>query len=363
MTKMIPLELYVPDLNIPSEESLFYRVEITSLKDPDRWIRGLEDILSDIDSAYAKRERRGGKRINVAYAKVPQERGADIRHRVARFIPYPLSLVNRVKRLRSESYQVLQPYMITHEVKARNESGEFLKKEHYIARENLLPSFSAITELNSEVVDAQIRKMMDEFEQSKDYERIFSYVSSTLGERTVPHKLLPQVSLSVNPLGVFTESYRKFLSEKKRQAIEAADLKRIELLRRVEDEASQKREEVIQAIDSDLRDRLREVVSRLAELAEAGRASKNSVRAIARKTQQLSNLAGSLGLSDSINTHVRVVNDTAKAILAKDADKLLRASKVFAENCGVTARDDSAENFRRGIKRLQGGRFFLDVIE
>jgi hypothetical protein len=60
---------------------------------------------------------------------------------------------------------------------------------------------------------------------------------------------------------------------------------------------------------------------------------------------------------------VRVVNDTAKAILARDADKLLRASKVFAENCGVTARDDSAENFRRGIKRLQGGRFFLDVIE
>ena len=122
--------------------------------------------------------------------------------------------------------------------------------------------------------------MMDEFEQSKDYERIFSYVSSTLGDRTAPHKLLPQVSLSVNPLGVFTESYRKFLSEKKRQAIEAADQKRIELLRRVEDEASQKREEVIQAIDSDLRDRLREVVSRLAELAEAGRASKNSVKAI-----------------------------------------------------------------------------------
>jgi hypothetical protein len=362
MKRMIPLELYLPDLNIPSEESLFYRADITALDDPDGWVRKLEDILSEIDTKYARKERRGGKRINVACAKV-EDRDGDVRHRVARFIPYPLTVVNRVKRLRSEAYQALRPHTVTHEIKARDESGEFVKKQHYIARENLVHAFAAIGELNSEVVDKQVRERMQEFESSPDYDRIFSYVRSTLGLTVVPHKVFPHLSLSVNPLGVFSDSYRQFLSDKKRQAIEAADLKKVELLRKMEEEAAKNREDVLQAIDADLRERLQEVIARLADLAQEGKASKNSFKSIARKTHELSDLAGSLGLGDSIKGHIHVVDETAKAVLAKDKQGILKASKLFAENCGVTVREDSSDNFRRGIKSLKGGRFFLDTIE
>ena len=363
-SRVLPLELYVPDLDVPSQEMLFYRVDITGSKDPDLWVRGLEDILCKVDDVYAKRERRGGKRVDLACAKFGNGR-KEVRSRVARFIPYPLLTVNRIKRLRSEAYQVLRPYMITQELEAKTGSGDVTKKQHYLPTANLVEAFGALDKLNQEVVLAEIRKKLEAFERTRHYARIFEYIEETgFKVPEIPHKVFPLISLSANPLGVFSESFHRFLDEKKRKAIQDADKKALELLARVEDEANRKRAEVLKTIDGDLRSRLSEIMTKLAELAaNGGKNSMNSLRATSRRAEQLSNLAASLGFGDVIKESLGVVETTSKAILSGDTAKLLESSKRFAESCGFTPRASAAENFQLGVRKLRGGRFFLNVIE
>lgn len=352
----------MPDLDVPSEESLYFSVNVTSVPNIDGWVRGLEDILAEIDEKYCKKERKGGKRISLGCAKVDID-GTEIRLRVARFIPYPQSLVNRVKRLRSEAYDAIRPYIIVQE----SPSG---RKKHFMSGEMLVDAKKAVIDLNERAVHKEIQSAITEFEKSPDYARIFDYIkNSGVAVQKPVGRSFPEVLLDTDQLGISSESYKRLLDEKKRLAIEAADAKRRELVERIEQEAEKKRQEVLAAIEKDIRGRLSEVTLRLGELAVSGgssgkkRTNRRSLAALSKRASELRRLASSVGFGEIISDHIRTVEETARGLAAGDTNAILEASKRFAESCGVSPTEVADMNFRLAAKKMRGERLFLRVIE
>jgi len=353
MTKLLPVDLYVPDLDVPSEESLYFSVDVTGVPNVDRWVRGLEDVLADIDEKYSKKERKGGKRISLGCAKV-----AEMRLRIARFIPYPQSIINRVKRLRSEAYDAIKPYVIVQE----SPSG---RKKHFMSGDMLIDAKKAIMDLNERVVHKEIQTAITEFENSADYARIFDYIkNSGVAVEEPGSRSFPEVSLDADQLGILSESYRRLLDEKKRSAIEAADAKRRELVEKIEQEAEKKRQEVLEAIEKDIRGRLTEVVLKLGELAVNGiKTNRKSLDSLSKRASELHRLASSVGFGEIISDHIKTIEKTAQGLVAGDANTILEASKKFAESCGVSPTEVADENFRLAAKKMRGESLFLRVID
>jgi vacuolar-type H+-ATPase subunit H len=357
MRKLLPVDLYVPDLDVPSEESLYFSVNVTGVPNVDSWVRGLEDVLADIDEKYSKKERKGGKRISLGCAKVAIDK-TEIRLRIARFIPYPQSIVNRVKRLRSEAYDAIKPYVIVQE----SPSG---RKKHFMSGDMLIDAKKAIMDLNERVVHKEIQTAITEFENSSDYARIFDYIkNSGVAVEEPGSRSFPEVSLDADQLGILSESYRRLLNEKKRLAIEAADAKRRELVEKIEQEAEKKRQEVLEAIEKDIRGRLTEVVLKLGELTvNDSKTNRKSLDSLSKRASELHRLASSVGLGEIISDHIKTIEKTAQGLVAGDANAILEASKKFAESCGVSPTEVADENFRLAAKKMRGESLFLRVID
>lgn len=363
-TRFLPVDLYVPNIDVPTEEFLDIVVDVTGVQtNLDNWVRGLEDILSEIDEKYSAKGRKGGKRITLGCSKI-NINGSEVRRRVARFVPYPQSLINRIKRLRTEAYAALKSYAIVFV----SPTG---KKRHFMSGEMLVDAKKAIIDLNERVVRGEIQKTIEEFEKSADYAKIFLYIKNT-GVRFEPVKPIgksfPEVTLEADQLGISSEAYKRLLDEKKRKAIEVADTKSKELLEKIEQEAEKKRREVLEAIDKDLKSRFAEIMIRLSEVVSETIRTKNkanvrSLHTLAKKASEVQRLADSLGLGTIISDRIETVEKTAHALAVGDMDTILEISKKFAESCGVSPTEDTEKNFNLAIKRMKGESLILRVVE
>jgi hypothetical protein len=107
------LEGFLLDVNSPDVESLSITVDCTALSGEDYLglIRELEDVLSDMDRAYAERQVRG-RTLKGRYRRHLAENGT-VRTRKLTLIPYPSNLANLPGNLRRSLYHEINRRCLT----------------------------------------------------------------------------------------------------------------------------------------------------------------------------------------------------------------------------------------------------------
>jgi hypothetical protein len=366
-SKLIPLELYIPDLDITDITTLNYIFDVSRLESQPEVLARLEDLLATIDDKYALHTRRGGgKRITVEMTKMvyqTKEGVVEDRKRVMRFVPYPGSTINHIMSLRTKAWAVLEPYT-TSITTIRNINKKDVKTSvRLIHKDMLFDAYEAIDKINKDMVEGVIRSEIRAFEDSSDFASIIDFLATNKiadPAKIKRHMVYPDVRFSLMRPGVFDESLLKFVDEKKQKMVTDIDVKKRELLAKMETDISTQRDRMVSQIENNMRNRLEPLVLNLAELLQRG-GTTMATKTTARKVSQLKDLSKTLGL-EKIYSTAEMVDSTLQAMLSKDNAQLLSATKRLVASCGLAPTEDSSRNIQVAVAELKGT-LFTTIIE
>ncbi len=366
-SKLIPLELYIPDLDITDITTLNYIFDVSHLESQPEVLARLEDLLATIDDKYALHARRGGgKRITIEMTKMvyqTKEGVVEDRKRVMRFVPYPGSTINHIVSLRTKAWAALEPYTTSITTIKNINKKDVKTSVRLIHKDMLLDAYGAIDKINKDIVEGVIRSEITAFEDSSDFASIVDFLTTNkIADPTKikRHMTYPDIRFSLMRPGVFDESLLKFVDEKKQKMMTDIDVRKQELLTKMENDINTRRDKMVSQIENNLRNRLEPLVLRLAELLQSG-GTTMATKTTARKVAQLKDLSRALGLERVYST-AEMVDSTLQAMLSKDNTQLLAATKRLAASCGLTPTEDSSQNIQVAVAELKGT-LFTTIIE
>jgi hypothetical protein len=285
------------------------------------------------------------------------------RKRVMRFVPYPGSTINHIMGLRSKAWLALEPFT-TSITTVRNINKKDVKTSvRLIHKDMLLDAYGAVDKINKDFVDGVIRAEIKSFEDGPDFASIVDFLAANKiadPANIKSHMNYPNVRFSLMRPGVFDDSLLKFVDEKKQKMLTDLDVRKQELLTKMETDIGTQRDKMVSQIENNLRNRLEPLVLRLAELLQSG-GTTIATKTTARKVSQLKDLSKTLGL-DRIYSTAEMVDSTLQAMLSKDNTQLLAATQRLAASCGLTPTNDSSQNIQVAVAELKGT-LFTTVIE
>ena len=174
MSERVELKGYFLTVHGASEGRLYTTLDITKIPAQDRlkFIRGLEDLLSEIDEVYAgETERIRGRTIVGRFRRIAY--GEDIRRiRTVKFTPLPSRIPNRVKKLRDYVYDKVN----TLAIKIQSLGFAEVRRNIYLVpEENVEKLVKAVNKANQEI--EKLNKMIESYLQSPLFKRIVDYLS------------------------------------------------------------------------------------------------------------------------------------------------------------------------------------------
>jgi len=310
---------------------------------------GLEDQLREMDKDYAKRKTLRGRSLRARYTTIVSG-GRKIRVKVLRFSPYPSRFANELKTMRREWYEELAKNTM---ILGKSSGATALGRERNLY---LLPYEKALTltavkrRLNKALED--LRKKLTDFEQTKQYHKVFAYVSEKVkapinGKTTHIH----DIRLELLPLSFEQSVFESYLAEKEKGATKAIDEERQRGLKEIDEELTRTRREIIEKAVRDLQGRLGSVMEQLARIT-ALKVSEKEAKKLKKNIEDVKALADSAGVGWCIE---RVTETSLKLLDAMTTQKkgaIKEAAEALAKEAGVEATTDATETLKKSALAL-----------
>lgn len=344
---------FLIDFGVPTEDLLNVSVDVTSLRKREDYMafkEGLEDQLREMDREYAKRKTLRGRSLRARYTTILSG-GRKIRVKVLRFSPYPSRFANELKTMRREWYEELARNTM---ILGKSSGASALGRERNLY---LLPFEKALTltavkrRLNKTVED--LRKRLSDFEQTKHYHKVFTYVSEKVKAAPINGKTahIHDIRLELLPLSFEQTVFESYLQEKEKGATKAIDEERQRGLREIEEELTRTRREIIEKSVRDLQGRLGGVMEQLARIT-ALKVSEKEAKKLRKNIEDVKTLADSAGVGWCIE---RVTETSLKLVDAMTTQKkgdIKEAAEALAKEAGVEATADAAETLKKSALAL-----------
>jgi hypothetical protein len=343
---------FLIDFGVPTEDLLNVSVDVTSLRKREDYMafkEGLEDQLREMDKEYAKRKTLRGRSLRARYTTIVSG-GRKIRVKVLRFSPYPSRFANELKTMRREWYEELARNTM---ILGKSSVATTLGRERNLY---LLPYEKALTltavkrRLNKALED--LRKKLSDFEQTKHYHKVFTYVSEKVkapinGKTAYIH----DIRLELLPLSFEQAVFESYLQEKEKGATKAIDEERQRGLKEIEEELTRTRREIIEKAVRDLQGRLGGVMEQLARIT-ALKVSEKEAKKLRKNIEDVKTLADSAGVGWCIE---RVTETSLKLLDAMTTQKkgdIKEAAEALAKEAGVEATSDPSETLKKSALAL-----------
>jgi len=273
------LDGFLIDLYSPSVSLLEVEVDCSHL-DWDTYkdlIVKLEDLLSDIDERHSVKSKLvRGRSLSARYRRV----SAEDRRRRLRFSPLPSKYSNLLANTKAYIYRLVDEFCVVLE--------EMKNRKLYLLPKATAPAFlEVIDEINREIVD-RVNREIREFVGSDD----FMSIEAVLANHNIDPSILRlkpyivyryRVSLLPVDFGYSINGDMVYQQMERRKA-----MKGLELLRRqIEEEYRRYAENIV-----------RELTSKLVEIAEAYDNPRRKMKALLRRLRRLRDVSASLELKD-----------------------------------------------------------------
>jgi len=350
--KAIVVRGFLIDFGVPTEDLLNVSVDVTSLKKREDYMafkEGLEDQLREMDKDYAKRRTLRGRSLRARYTTVISG-GRKIRVKILRFSPYPSRFANELKTMRREWYEELARNTM---ILGKSSGASALGRErnlYLLPYENAL-ALTAVKRRMNTALEA-LRKKLSDFEQTKQFHKVFSYVSDKV-KMSISEKPLNihDIRLELLPLSFEQSVFESYLQEKERGAAKEIDEERQRGLKEIEDELARTRREIIEKAVRDLQGRLGSVMEQLARIT-ALKVSEKEAKRLKKNIEDVKTLADSAGIGWCIE---RVTETSLKLLDAMTTQKkgaIKEAAEALAKEAGVEATADASETLKKSALAL-----------
>jgi hypothetical protein len=259
MVSEVSLRGFLAWIHCPSEEYLTVTIDCSSLSPPTymQLVTQLQDILSEVDFAYAEREVRG-RSLKARYRRI----SANERLRLLKFSPFPSRINNKLKYVRAKAYELLNHYCVSI---TSIESG-FYREKIYALPESLAEEFiNRINMLNREI--GEVREFVEGFDYSS-VELLLSRYGLTMPTKTFN---VPDIRVDLIPIA-FALAIQEWAGRSET----------------VQQLLAKKQEELIRNIVGNLKERLEPIVKALE--------GERKIRRIKRRLEEIRNIADGLGL-------------------------------------------------------------------
>jgi hypothetical protein len=252
---MVSLRGFFVSIHCPSEEYLTVTIDCSRLN-PQLYMRlvsELQDILSEVDFAYAERTVKG-RSLKARYRRI----SADQRMRLLKFSPFPSRVINALKYVRARAYELLNSYCIT---VTSVESG-FYRENLYILPENLVERFLIdVRALNEDI--GQVRNFVAEYK----FENIELLLSKYDLELPMKNFEVPDIRVDLLPIAI--ENAIEEWAKKSEDVKQLLVKKQEELIRNAVEDIKKRLEPILKAMEGELKIRkMRERLEQIKSIAE-----------------------------------------------------------------------------------------------
>jgi len=343
---------FLIDFGVPSEDLLNVSVDVTSLRKREDYMafkEGLEDQLREMDKDYAKRKTLRGRSLRARYTTIIVN-GRKVRIKIIRFSPYPSRFSNELKTMRREWYEELARNTM---ILGKSSGATALGRErnlYLLPYENALALTAVRRRLNKSLED--LRKRLREFEQTKRFHKVFSYVSETIKTPIAEKPLnIHDIRLELLPLSFEQSVFESFLAEKEKGAAKAIDEEKQRGMKEIQQELERTRRDMIEKAVRDLQGRLGAVMDQLARIT-ALKVSEKEAKRLKKNIEDVKALADGAGVGWCIE---RVTETSLKLLDAMTTQKksdIKEAAEALAKEAGVEATADAAETLKKSALAL-----------
>jgi len=344
---------FLIDFGVPSDDLLNVSVDVTSLRKREDYMafkEGLEDQLRAMDKDYAKRKTLRGRSLRARYTTVVSG-GRKVRVKILRFSPYPSRFANELKTtIRREWYEELARNTMILAKSSGATAGGRERNLYLLPYENALALMAVTRRLNKALED--LRKRCREFEQTKQYHKVFTYVSekvkTPVNEKTAH---IHDIRLELLPLSFEQSVFESYLAEKEKGAAKAIDEEKQRGMKEIQEELERTRRDVIEKAVRDLQSRLGAVMDQLARIT-ALKVSEKKAKQLKKNIEDVKALADSAGVGWCIE---RVTETSLKLLDAMTTQKkgaIKEAAEALAKEAGVEATADAAETLKKSALAL-----------
>ena len=349
---------FLLNYSVPSEERLTVHVDLTCMpgyKHVDL-INSLQDLLTEIDIRY--REEKGCKRegkgrsVKARYIKDPD----GMRRKILLFQPYPSMIVNGLKELRRQVYDVLN----THCIILQEESVGRMKRKLYFLPANMATTLMAeMSGLNEKL--EEIKNDVEIFEASKDFNLVFNHLKQGGVETEDFNPDFSTIRLSPIPLSLSKDFYEQYLEEERKRALTSVDEARKRGLDALEQEIETKRRDMLEAIQRDLKQKF----TVLLEAAEEAVKNLNRGRRsplLKRKFEHLVSLVEDVGVQFD-DKPFKSLGNVLEAVEKRDATTLVKSVNDLVESLGFQPTGNPERDMNLAAKAVRGESVLLFTIE
>jgi len=197
-----------------------------------------------------------------------------------------------------------------------------------------------------------LRKRLRDFEQTKQFHRVFSYVSDNVKTNITEKPLnIHDIRLELLPLSFEPTVFESYLGEKEKGAAKQIDEEKQRGMKEIQEELDRTRREMIGKAVRDLQGRLGSVMEQLARIT-ALKVSEKEAKKLKKNIEDVKTLADSAGVGWCIE---RVTETSLKLLDAMTTQKkgdIKEAAEALAKEAGVEATADAAETLKKSALAL-----------
>ncbi|MHA1742760.1 MAG: hypothetical protein ACTSV6_00750 [Candidatus Heimdallarchaeota archaeon] len=344
---------FLIDVEVPSEERMAIRIDITHTPTHLTWISEVQDLLATIDQEYrekySKRKSGRGRSVRVRYTKTAE--GTQMK--IAEFHPYPSFFINKLKELRKQIYELLNTYCL---ILSEQRVGRMIRKVYFLPMSLVPQLMNEIDQRNKKL--AELNQLIQEYEQTDLFMEVHRLLKKIGVERTI-HVEIPPVRVAPVPLSLSRKFFEEYLEEEAKKALKEIDEKKKHGLELLHQELERRRKEMIEAINQNLKQKFVEFVQAAEQAVAQFLASGKSRKRISKKFEKLVQLAENVGAKEPFNA----LQEVFVALENQDVEAVASAVENLTNSLNVPVTDDPVENLKAVSNVLKKKSLLLLTID